>query len=334
MLSGFFRYLGKNQVIMALFLVVFGWFVFSIKNILVDLFIAYIIAVSIYPVSMLLRRIRIPRVLSVILAYLIFLALLFLFIVPLIPFLVAQIQLFFSNLPEYLDKPVNFFGIRLDLPQVGTFISPDINNFGNIGKNVIDVTGTVFGSIFSIVTIVVVSFYLLLDYEKIQKNVAKLFSEQSQKRVISIISQIDSKLGAWVRGQILLSISIGILTYIALIILGIEYALPLALLAGLLEIIPTIGPIVSAIPTVLLALTISPNLALLVILAYLIIHQLENNILVPRIMHQVVGLNPIIIIIGVVVGTNLMGVLGALLSVPFMSVLYIIFCELKETNKK
>ncbi|MCL5438926.1 MAG: AI-2E family transporter [Patescibacteria group bacterium] len=334
MLSGFFRYLMKSQVIFAVFLIALGWFVFSIRNILVDLFIAYIIAVSIFPLSALIRKLKIPKAISVVLAYLIFLALLFLFIVPLIPFLVSQIQLFFSNLPDYLNKTVDFFGLKLDLSQVGTFISPDMNSFGNIGKNVIDVTGTVFGSIFSMITVIVVSFYLLLDYEKIQENIAKLFSEHSQKRVASIISQIDQKLGAWMRGQILLSLSIGILTYIALIILKIEYALPLAMLAGLLEIIPTIGPIISAIPAVLLALTISPNLAIFVIIAYLVIHQLENNVLVPRIMHQVVGLNPIIIIIGVVIGTKLMGILGALLSVPFLSVLFIIFSELKTPSQK
>ena len=141
-------------------------------------------------------------------------------------------------------------------------------------------------------------------------------------------------MGAWFRGQIVLSFSIGFLTWISLLILGLPFALPLALLAGILEIVPTIGPIISAIPAVIIALNISPTMALLVVLLYIIIQLLENNILVPRIMEKAVGLNPIVIILGVIIGSKLMGIAGALLAVPFISLVVVVISSVRDNKRK
>lgn len=332
MLNSLVKFLLKNQIIFAITLLAFLWFIITIREIIVALFIAYILAVSIAPFVSFMQKYKIPKTIAAIICYLIFFALIVLLIIPLVPFLVSQVQTFFSNLPKILDKSINLFGYSFNLSQVKTLINPQVNN--NLGQSVFALTSTVFGGIFAIITIIVVSFYLVLDHQKIKNNIASSFSKASQRRVISILTKIDEKLGAWLRGQILLSLSIGLLTWIALILLRIEYALPLALLAGILEIIPTIGPIISAIPAVLIALTISPNMALIVILVYIFIHQVENNVLVPRIMHEAIGLNPILVIITVVVGTKLMGVIGALLSIPFISILIIVFNEMRTTNNK
>ena len=127
------------------------------------------------------------------------------------------------------------------------------------------------------------------------------------------------------RGQLLLMLAIGLATFLGLILLGIPYALPLAILAGLLEIIPTLGPILAAVPAVIIALTISPGMAIVVVGLYIVIQMLENNILVPKIMQRAVGLNPVIVIIGVVIGANLLGVAGALLSIPFIALLAVLY---------
>jgi predicted PurR-regulated permease PerM len=147
--------------------------------------------------------------------------------------------------------------------------------------------------------------------------------------VLAIISRVENKLGAWFRGQIVLSFTIGFTTWIALTLLGIPFAPPLAILAGILEIVPTIGPIIAGIPAVIVALSISPILAVVIIAVYIVIQMFENNILVPKIMERAVGLNPIVIIVGVMIGTKFMGVLGALLSVPFIATLAILFKNLK-----
>ena len=141
--------------------------------------------------------------------------------------------------------------------------------------------------------------------------------------------QIEEKLGNWLRGQIVLSVSIGVTTWVVLTLLGVDFAFPLAVIAGILEIIPTIGPIISAVPAIIVALNISPILAGVVAISYFLIQLLENNILVPRIMQRAVGLNPIVIIIGIIVGSRLLGVAGALLAIPFIVFLVVIYRNLE-----
>jgi predicted PurR-regulated permease PerM len=157
-----------------------------------------------------------------------------------------------------------------------------------------------------------------------------MFHKERHEMVFRTLGQIDEKLGAWLRGQLVLSATIGVVTFLALTILGVPYALPLAVLAGVLEVIPTLGPTLAAIPAVIVALTITPSLALIVIITYVIIQMLENNFLVPKIMQKAVGLNPVIVIIGVMVGANLMGVTGALLSIPFISFLVVLFSSIQK----
>lgn len=140
--------------------------------------------------------------------------------------------------------------------------------------------------------------------------------------------KIEEKLGAWLRGQLFLSIIIGLVSYIGLLIFNIPYALPLALLAGVMEIIPVIGPIISAIPAVLIALTISPILALGVAAMYFVIQQLENHLIVPQVMKRAVGLNPLVVILAIAIGSRILGFAGALLAVPLAVVIQIIAAEI------
>ena len=132
-------------------------------------------------------------------------------------------------------------------------------------------------------------------------------------------------MGNWMRGQLALSFFIGVISWIFLTLIGVPYALPLAFFAGFLEILPTIGPIIASVPAIIVALTISPTLAIAVAIGYIVIQAIENNLLVPKIMQAAVGLNPVVIIIAILVGGNLLGVWGALLSIPFLTILTIIF---------
>jgi predicted PurR-regulated permease PerM len=116
--------------------------------------------------------------------------------------------------------------------------------------------------------------------------------------------------------------------------LGLPYALPLALLAGILEVVPTLGPILSAIPAAAIAFTISPTLGFTIIIFYILLQALENQVLVPKIMEKAVGLNPVVVILGVMIGGNLMGISGALLAIPFISFLIVLFNSLNSPEVK
>ena len=147
------------------------------------------------------------------------------------------------------------------------------------------------------------------------------------------MDEIEKRLGGWIRAEIVLMIIIGLLTFIGLTLLGIDYALPLAILAGFLEIIPNIGPFISAIPAVLVGLFISPLMALAVAALYFLVQQIENNFIVPQLMAKECGINPLITIIALIAGFKLGGVIGAVLAVPIILLIEIILTEVSTSEK-
>lgn len=278
------------------------------------------------PFSDFLVRKRVPRIFSVLIPYFLTIAILVVLIFPLVPFFASQIQLLFANFPKYIDQVARTFNLNIDVSNVNNVFESEIDT---IGKNALSVTGKIFTGVFSILTVLVISFYLMLEREMLKKQFIILWSKKYQENILKTIGQIENKIGLWVRGQLILSFAIGFSTWIGLTLLGLPFALPLALLAGILEIVPTIGPIISAIPAIIVALTISPGIAISVVVFYILLQMLENNILVPKIMEKAVGLNPIVIIIGVLIGSKFLGILGALLAVPFIAMVIIIIKSFK-----
>jgi len=327
MINSFFKHITQNQLVVGAVVIAIGWFLLEIREILVAVFIAYILMAALTPFVEALERHKLPRVLAAAIAYIITVLLIVLLIVPLVPFFIGQVRGLFLNLPAYLDQGSQILGFDVNARQLQGFIATESRS---LGENALSITQSLFGGLFSVITILVVSFYLLVEHKSIKHAVAKMFSKNLEQKVLRTIDQVEEKLGAWTRGQIVLSLVIGIITWISLTILGIEYALPLAVLAGMLEIIPTIGPIIASIPAIIVALTISPTMTIIVILLYAAIQLLENNLLVPRIMEKAVGINPVIIIIAVIIGSKLLGVAGALLSVPFISLLMVIIDNVTE----
>lgn len=317
-----FSFLAQNQILTALLIIGLGWLIVEIRGVLIALFVSYILMASIAPYAETLKRARVPMALSVIVPYFVAIIFLVLILVSLVPFFVSQIQILLSRFPSYLSSDVKFLGIPLGAIKLEEIAAKEL---GTIGENVIAFTSQILGGVISVISIFAVSFYLLLYRETVRENFVSLFSKSSQSKARKISLLVEEKLGAWLRGQLVLSGFIGFITWVVLTILGIDFALPLAVIAGLLEIVPTIGPIISAIPAIIVALNISIPMALIVGIAYFLIQLLENNFLVPRIMQRAVGLNPIVIIIGIIIGGKLLGVAGALLAIPFISLLVVVY---------
>ena len=160
-------------------------------------------------------------------------------------------------------------------------------------------------------------------FDDLELNKISLISERAQKRM-----------AGWFWGEIILMIVVGTMTYIGLNIIGVKYALALAVLAGLLEVVPSLGPIVSSIPAILIGLSYSPILGLYCVILYLVIQQLENNLIVPIIMKKVTGLHPIIILIAMVIGGKLAGIMGIILAVPSTIFIETILIESQKFYKK
>lgn len=317
----------KNQIIAALIIVAVVWFIIQIKEILILFFISYILMAALKPYVNFLTRYKIPKLIAVTILYISALAIIVLIIVPLIPFFSEQIFSLSNSFPRYLDGILKALGLNIGSSQLESFLTSQINT---IGANAFAVTGAILSSVFSLFLVFVVSFYLMLDEVRIKKELCILFPKNERQKVTEVVQQVEDKLGAWFRGQIVLCFCIGFLTWVALSVIGFPFALPLALLAGILEIVPTIGPILSAVPAVIVALSISPGLTFIIILLYIIIQTIENNILVPKVMQRAVGLNPIVIILGISIGAKLLGIMGALLSIPFISILIIVGKNLRK----
>ena len=298
-----------------------------VREILIILFISYIVMTAFRPAVLFFNKRKLPYVLSVLVPYIIFCIFLIILILPLFPFFATQIQSLLNNFPVFLEKSSQAVGLKIDYSNVNSSIN---SFFQTVGGNLFSITGQVFAGIISLTTIIVVSFYLLLYHNRFEKLIVHLFPQDKKEQARETFLKIEEKLGKWLRGQLILSLLIGVLSWIFLTFIGIGYAFPLAFIAGILEIVPMIGPIIAAVPAVIVALTISPGLAVAVLIGYIVIQTIESNIFVPKIMQSAVGLNPVIIIIAILVGSNLLGVWGALLSVPFVSVATIILSEFKD----
>lgn len=312
---------------MALFLISLGWMVVNLREIIVSIFLAYIVMAAVLPIVDYLREKKFPKILAVLIPYLGIIIAIFLLVIPLVPFVITQIQSLINSFPRFIDRSASTFGLTIDPKQLQAYINSEMNT---LGKSALNVTTQVFGGLFSVITVFVVSFYLLMYNDSFKKSLASLFHKNDREYVQKTLNQVNDKLGAWFRGQIVLSVFIGLLSWIGLTILGLPYALPLALLAGILEVVPTVGPILSAIPAIIIALTVSPTMAITVTVLYVLIQTLENQVLVPKVMQKAVGLNPVVVILSIMIGTSLMGIAGALLAIPFVSFLIVIFKSLEN----
>lgn len=282
---------------------------------------------AVLPAVEFLQRKKFPKILAVLIPYLSIVTAIFLIIVPLVPFVAEQIQSLITRFPQLLDQTVKNFGVTVDQKQIQSFFT---SQGSALSKNAVNVTTQVFGGVFSVITIFVVSFYLLMYSDAFKRFMANLFHDGSREYIHKTLDRVNEKLGAWLRGEVTLMVFIGFFSWIGLTILGLPYALPLALMAGLLEAVPTLGPIISSIPAIIVALTVSPTMALTVAVLYMLIQALENQILVPKVMQKAVGLNPVVVILSIMIGANLMGIAGALLAIPFVSFIIVLITSFEK----
>lgn len=308
------------------------WFLAQIRQILVLVFLSIILLSALLkPVEWLNSR-HIPRVIAVLFVYITVITLISAAIGIIVPPLVSQTTDFITKLPQIvstINKSIVFYKIPVeDISNILT------NQLEQIASNVIAISRAIFSSIFAILTIFVFTFYLLLEWKSVVRLIASPFSGKQEKKVIATVVKVENGLGRWVRGQLTLSVIVGVLTYIGLRILGIPFALPLALIAGIFEIVPIIGPIIASIPSILVGLTISPILGLATAALFFIIQQLENNLIVPMVMSKVIGLQPPVVIVALLIGAKLAGIGGAFLAVPIIVVGKIIIKEFLEEDRK
>jgi len=318
------------SIVKLLLLVVSLFFLYYIRNVVAIVFVVVILVAGFTPFINSLVKQKIPRIFSVVILYLLIFALLTLIIYIIIPPLVQELSSLASNLGYYSSR-FNSFNSTLS----STFFK---------GKNILDLSGqyvtqfsggvvgtvtTVFGGAASALTVLVLTFYILAEQDSIEKFILTFVPANKKHHAIAIYNKISLKLGSWLRGQLVLAIIIGITSYIILSILGIKYALALAILAGILEIVPIVGPIVAGLAAIFITFVTGGAWwqILAIAISYLVVQQLESHFLVPKMMGKAVGLSPIIIIIALLIGGSVGGIVGAILAIPIAAGISVIVQE-------
>ncbi|HEX7455985.1 MAG TPA: AI-2E family transporter [Candidatus Nanoarchaeia archaeon] len=319
-------------VIGTLLLLLIAW---NIRGVLIALFVAYILMSGFAPLVDWLVKRGVNKTLSVTTTYFLAIGFFAILLFAVIPPLVREIRDFANNLPVYVNwlsatfSNSNVPGITTD--NLTKLVS---SKFDVALSNLLGVALNAFSIFLLFIAVAVFAFYLLLEREKIKKNLYLLLPHLPKERVDTLAYKIELKLGSWVRGELVLMLIIGVATYIGLTLLRVEFALPLAVIAGLLEIVPNFGPTISAIPAIIIAFVQAPILAVGVLALYILIQQLENNFIVPKLMEKAVGLSPLVIIFALLVGGSIFGVIGALLAVPAAAIVHVILEDHFEATKQ
>lgn len=295
-------------------------FLYLVWGVVVLLFVSLLLAAALSPAIDWLTRRHLPRSVSVLLIYAIVLSVLSIILVLLAPPVARELADLARTFPDYYGRLRQWLGNGAGHGAWAGALQQAIGGVGQTlsraGGSVVGAAAGLFGGLFSFLTVLVLTFYFSVEKNGLKSLAAAVTPAKHQKYVAVVISRIQDKLGLWLRGQLLLSAIIFVMILAGLLILRAPYALVLALMAGLFEAVPFVGPIAAAVPAVLLALTVSPLKALLVAGLYIVVQQLENNIIVPKVMQKTVGLNPVVVIIAVLLGAKLSGILGAILAIP------------------
>jgi predicted PurR-regulated permease PerM len=305
---------------------------YRLVSLIVILLIAFIFASALAPAVSRLNR-WMPLPLAILMLYALVLLIFGALFALIIPPLARQIASFINSLPGLLGiVQTRFLQLmdRFDIPT--SALTPDLlggysqllNRAPALAAGVLNVTFGFLSSLAGGVVVLVIAAYWLLERRNIEGAWLGLVPGVRRAEARQIIEEIESKLGGYVRGQLTLGVIVGLMVYVALLGLKLPFPLVLALIAGVSEMIPLIGPFIGAAPAVLLALSVSPSKALLVAGVYLLIQQLENNLLVPKVMQRSVGLNPLTVLVSVLAGGLLLGVVGALLAVPTASAVKVV----------
>lgn len=304
--------ISTRTILSVLTLLLVLWLAIQIKAVLLLLFVAFTIAVGLMPVVAWWEKNKVSRGIAVLATLLgIGGGFIVLMVVALSP-MVEQTRLLLQQLPFLLE--------RLSGPGMDSYLE----NFGDtLARQLAVGSGSVFqvtlgaaSALLTVVAALAIAGYMMMDMEDNKESLLKSLPTGLRGSSEKAFAEIEQRLGRWMRGELLLMLLVGVMSFLGLYLLRVDYALSLALIAGLLEIVPNIGPFVSLIPAAIVGFTHSPLTGFGVVALFILIQQVENNVLVPKVMQRAVGFNPLVTIIALLIGAKLFGLAGAILAVP------------------
>jgi len=301
---------------------------YLLSDVVIILLLSVVIASAVQPFVNWFQKKGGPRIVGVLLLYMLFLAAVATVSSLVLPSVLADL----SNLTSYLPKVTQQISSSLDTVQQGSpryfdFVA-EIQNILEVlsgylqqfSQSALNLAVGAFGGLFSFVAVLVLSFYLAVMKNGVPNFLAAVVPERYEEYVNDLWRRVELKVGYWLQGQLLLALIVGLLVYVGLVLLGVKFALVFAILAMALEILPIAGPVLAAIPAVLMAFIQEPALGLWVLIMWVVVQQAENHILVPLVLGKTTGLNPVVVMLSILIGFKLAGIVGALLGVPMATI--------------
>jgi predicted PurR-regulated permease PerM len=310
------------------------WLLYLVRDVLIILLVVTIISIALEPYVKRLAEQGVPRGLSVIVLYLALLIAISVAIYFVMPPVVNQIRQLAFNLPYYSTK-ISHIDFGAATGTVGNILDQIASQFSTLTGSVFSAVFSIFGGLVSAITIFALTYYSLVEEEGIRRMVVSFAPVSGKEKILATINKVSQKMGHWLRGQLTLMLLVGLADGLALWILGFPYALTLGIFAGLIEVVPIIGPILAGTVAVIVALISGLVFwkILAIIVVFILVQQIENHILIPKIMQKAIGLSPVIVIIAILVGLKLLGIGGAVLAVPVAAIIQVLLDEYSHFGK-
>ncbi len=327
----------KYQRLLILVLILLPGFIFMylVRGILFPFFMAGVIAYLVNPLIEKLLGRGFTRLGALVLLFSMLLTISLIFGIFGIPLIVDELNRLGQTLPTYVTNLQNRLDQvycdlqRIKLPSILKQVANQtLSKAEQVGLDFVnrltDMTLNVFSHLMNMIMAPIIAFYILKDLEEIHKSVELWIPKKYRKDIVQLWSEINGVLNGFMRGQFLVSIFIAAFTTIGLVILKVNFAIVLGIVAGAFNIIPYLGPILGAIPAVIIVLIKSPLQALGVAVLFLVIQHIESGFISPRIMADKVGLHPVTVIFAVLAGGQLGGIIGMILAVPIAGIVKVI----------
>lgn len=316
-------------ILKGILLVLFFIFLYVLKDVIIIVLFAVIIASAITPFGNWLDSKGFPRLLGVIALYLAVAGLGIFLLSLVVPYIADEISQLSTTLPAIVAKvSTSLEDVQKGSPQYLDFISELQNILDGFSvylqqssQSVLNIIISIFGGVMSFIAVIIISFYLSVMKGGIESFIESIVPAKYEAYVMDLWRRSENKVGRWIQGQLLLALIVGLTVYIGLQLMGIKFALVLGILAMAFEIVPIVGPVLAAIPAVFLAFLQDPQIGIWVIVFYVVVQQLENHLLVPVVLGKTTGLNPVVVIISLLIGNQLAGISGMVLSVPIATIL-------------
>ena len=320
----------KISIAVALF-----YILFAIRDILIWFIFAITISLLFNPAVSFLQKWKIPRALAVIFVYISAFGILSIAIFLVVPIFIEEIQSFLDNFPEYFGQVSPFLqGLGFEaFATLESFLTALGSTLEAMAGNIFGALFSIFGGFFTTLFIIVIAIFLALEEGVTERFLVLLFPKKYESRVMHIWERTQRKVSGWFGVRILASVFVGVTSYIAFIIFNVDYPFTLALFAGVLNFIPYVGPIFTAVVLFILIFPGEQFKAILTLIAFFAIQQIESNILSPILMKKFAGIPPVLVLLSLVIGGTLWGVLGALLAIPLFGILFEFFKEFLQKKR-